>query len=54
MKAHEGLRRFSDSKKLPAQGGSLAKINLTPSSSMLKINLAPTEVWQKIIWHPKG
>ena len=38
----------------PAPGGSLAKINSTPSSSMLKINLAHTGVWQKIIWRSKG
>ena len=54
MKAREESQRFSDSKKPPAPGESLAKIYSAPSSSMLKINLAPTRVWQKIIWRPKG
>ena len=53
MKAREGSRRFSDSKKRLAPGVSLAKINSAPSSSMQKIKSAPTGVWQKITWRPK-
>ena len=53
MKAREGSRRFSDSKKRLAPGGNLAKINSASSGNMQKNNLVPTGVWQKLIWRPK-
>ena len=54
MKVREGSRRFSDSKKRLAPGGSLMKIKSAPSSSMLKIKSASTEVWQKNNLASKG
>ena len=54
MKAREGSRHFSDSKKRLAPGGSLAKIKSAPRGSMLKIKSAPTGVLQKITWRSKG
>ena len=54
MKAREGSRRFSDSKKRLAPGGSLSKIKSALRVSMLKIKSAPKGVLQKNNLMSKG
>ena len=54
MKVREGSQRFSDSKNNPAPGGSLAKINSAPSSSMLKLIWRLQEFGKKINLASKG